>query len=231
MKKYMFLWLLVPVLVSAQNRQVIETSSGEDLTQKISSQFQYLFPEFTNGDVYFEGLPKGTGKLNYNMLLGEMQFLENGQVLALANVKDVMVVNIGNRKFYPFNGNEFTEELMSTGKVKLRVRRKGNVAQHSKKGAYGAPSSTSSITSFSSINSDSRQYNLTVAENVLATLENFYYLVGTNNKYTFIKNIKTFTKQFPAHSAQIETFAKENNIRLNDEEDLKALLGFCSKLN
>jgi len=232
MKKFLFLWLMIPVWVSAQNRQVVETTTGEDLTQIVSTQFQYLFPEFTNGEVYFAGLPKGSGKLNYNMLLGEMQFMENGQVLALANVKDVMMVNINNRKFYPFNnGNEFTEELKSIGKVQLRVRRKGNAVQHSKKGAYGGSSATSSITSYSSISSDSRQYNLTVAEKVLITLDNFYYLVGVNNKHTLIKNIKSFTKLFPAHSVQIETFAKEHNIKLNNEEDLKALLEFCGKLN
>jgi len=232
MKKFLFLWLLIPVWVSAQNRQIVEATAGEDLTQVVSTQFQYVFPEFTGGDVFYAGMPKVSGILNYNTLLGEMQFLDqNGQVLSLANVKDVTMVNIGNRRFFPFKGNEFTEELMSTGKVQLRVKRSGNAAQHSKKGAYGTTSATSSITSYSSISSDSRQYNLTVAENVLVTLNNFYYLVELNNKHILIKNITAFTKMFPTHRAEIEAFAKENNIRLNNGDDLKALLEFCGKLN
>ena len=224
--------LLIPVWVSAQNRQIVEAASGEDLTKIVSAQFQFLFPEFTDGDVFFAGSPKGSGKLNYNMLLGEMQFMEKDRVLALANVKDVTVVNIDNRKFYPFSGGkEFTEEIMTADKVKLHVRRKGNATQHSKKGAYGTSSSTSSITSYSSLYSDNQQYNLAVVENTLITLNNFYYLVGSNNKYVLIKNSKAFTKLFPAYRAQIDAFVKEHKTRFNNEADLKALLDYCSKLN
>jgi len=229
MKRYIISLLLVPVWVSAQNKQIVVAASGEDLSQKASAQIQFLFPEFTNGDVYYNGY-KGNGKLNYNMLLGEMQFLENNQVLALANVKDVMVVNINNRKFYPFNDKEFTEELISTGNYQLLVRRKGNAAQYSKKGAYGTTSSTSSIISYSSITSDGRQFDLNVIEEVLISLNCFYYLVGTNGKHVLIKNIKTFTKQFPVYRTQIEEFVKDNRTRFDQEDDLKALLKFCSKL-
>ena len=229
MKKYIFLLLLHPFWVSAQNRQLVEADSGDDLSQKVSTHIQFLFSEFTNGVVYLKGY-KSSAKLNYNMLLGEMQFLENGQVLSLANLSDVIMVNINNRRFYPFNNSEFAEELMSTGKYQLRVRRKGNVGQHSKKGAYGMDSATSSITSYSSMSSQNQQYELTVSEKVLVSLNYFYYLVGTNGKYTLIKNAKTFTKQFSAYRTQIETFVKENKIRFNNEDDLKALLDFCSKL-
>jgi len=231
MKKYIFLLLLLPGWVSAQNRQVVEAASGEDLSKIVSGHMQFLFPEFTNGEVYYMGLPKGSGMLNYNMLLGEMQFIENGQVLSLANVKDVVLVNINNRKFYRFNDKEFTEELLSTDKYQLRVRRKGNAAPHSKKGAYGMDSSTSSITSYSSILGDSRQYDLTVEGKVLISLNNYYYLVGTNGKHTLIKNAKTFTKPYTAHRAQIEAFIKEHNTQFNNEEDLKNLLAYCSKLS
>jgi len=230
MKIHILLLLLIPTWISAQNKEIVETASGEDLTTKVSTQIQYLFPEFTNGDVFYQGY-KGSGILNYNMLLGEMQFLENNQVLSLANVKNVIVVQINNRRFYPFKDNEFAEELLSTGLVQLRVRYKGNVAQHSKKGAYGTSSSTSSITSFSSINSDNRQYNLSVREDVIVTVNYFYYLVGTNSKYTLITNEKSFIKQFPAYRAQIQAFVKEHKIKFNNKEDLKALLKYCGELN
>jgi len=229
MKRHIILLLLLPIWAAAQNRLVVEATSGEDLSNKVSTQMQFLFPEFTNGEVFYRG-NKGSGKMNYNMLLGEMQFLENNQVQTLANVKDVVVVNIDNRRFYPFNDKEFTEELMVAGVYRLRVRRKGNVASHAKKGAYGTMTSTSSITSYSSISGDNRMYDLTVKEQVLISLNSFYYLVGTNGKHVQIKNIKTFTKQFSAHRAQIEAFAKEHNIQFDNEDNLRTLLDFCSKL-
>ena len=226
----MFLLLQFSGWVSAQDRQIVEAASGEDLSKKVSTQMQYVFPEFTTGDVYFKGLPKSSGKLNYNMLLGEMQFVEKDQVMALANVKDVVLVNIGNRKFYPFNDKEFTEELLSTGNYQLRVKRKGSMAQHAKKGAYGGYSSTSAITSYSSIGADNRVYNLSVTENILVSVNYLYYLVGSNNKYTPIRNVKTFTKQFPKSKVRIETFVKEHNTQFDNGNDLIALLEYCSKL-
>jgi len=231
MKKCVIFLLLFPAWVSAQNKQLVEASSGEDLTRKVSTQIQFLFPEFTNGDVFYKG-NKGSGKLNYNMLLGEMQFLENNKVLSLANVNNVLAVNIANRRFYPYKDNEFVEELATTGDVHLRVRYKGNAVTHSKKGAYGSQSSTSSITSYNSIIGDNNnQYELTVTENVLVTVNYFYYLVGKNGKYTLITNVKTFTKLFPAYRAKIEDYVKERNTKFNNADDLKALLKFCSELS
>ena len=230
MKRCVFLlFVLIPLIVSAQKKEIVEAASGDDLTKMASVHMQYLFPEFSTGDVYYLGMPKGTGMLNYNMLTGEMQFMENGEVRALDNLKKVIVVTINNRKFYPFGEKEFVEELLSTPKGQLRVRRKGNVAQHSKKEAYGTSSSVSSTTSYSSINTEGQQYKLAVRENVMITLNYFYYLVGSNEKYVLIRNQKAFTKQFPEYKAQIETFVKEHHIDFNSEDDLKALLEYCSK--
>jgi hypothetical protein len=145
-------------------------------------------------------------------------------------VKNIIAVNINNRKFYPFNDKEFTEELLTTDDCRLRVRRMGTAVQHSKKGAYGSSSSTSSITSYNSINLDGQQYNLSVKEETLITLNTLYYLVGTNGKYILVRNIKPFVKQFSAYQMQIESFVKERNIRFDNENDLKALLEYCSRL-
>jgi hypothetical protein len=125
---------------------------------------------------------------------------------------------------------EFTEELFSTDKFQLRIRRKGNVAQFSKKGAFGTSSSSTSIASYSSLKSGSHTYDLTVSDQVLVSMKQFYYLVGTNGKYTLIKNVKTFTKHFPAYRAQIEGFVRGQNTRFDNSDDLKALLEYCSKL-
>ena len=220
---------MLPVLVSAQNKQIVEAKYGEDLSIKVSNQMQYLFPEFTNGDVYYNGY-NGKGRLNYNMLLGEMQFIENDQIMTLTNTKNVIVLNIDNRKFYPFNDKEFTEELLSTGKHQLRVRRKATASPHSKKGAYGTESSISSSSNVSYSTLHSGMYNLDVEEKLVISLNYYYYLVGKNGKYALIKNIKPFTKQFPAFRAQIKEFVNENRTRFNNEDDLKALLEFCSKL-
>jgi len=232
MKKYLILlFLFIPICAFAQKRKVVEAASGEDVSKKVSTQFQYLFPEFTDGDVFFNGMPRSSGKLNYNMLIGEIHFIDNNkQILALANVNNVIYVKIENRKFYPFKNNEFTEELMTTPRCQLTVRYTGKVAQHGKKVAYGGSSATSSVTSYSSVAGANRQYELSVIEDVLVTVDSYYYFLTKNGRYTIIRNVKAFTKLFPEHKAIIETFAKENKIRFNNKEELITLLEYCSKL-
>ena len=222
MKKYLLLSMLIlPSWLFAQDRQIVEATNGEDLSGRVSTRIQYLFPEFTDGEVYFLKSPKAGGKLNYNVLIGEMQFLNEGEVMTF-DVKDVVMVTVADRRFFPYKGSEFAEELLSTDKSQLRIRRKGNMAPYAKKGAYGISSSTSSITSYSSVDGgNGQQYNLSMANDILITVRYFYYLVGANGKYTQITNVKTFTKQFPAHRTQIETFVKAHNIHFDKEDDLK----------
>ncbi len=223
--------ILVPYCVNAQNREVVQAVSGEDLAKKVSYHIQYLFPEFTDGNVYYTGQPRGAGKMNYNMLLGEMQFIDTDRtVYSLSNVQDVIMVTIDNHKFYPFNDKEFVEELLTTDKIQLQVRRKGKTIPRSKEGAYGIQTSTSSVTTYNSVNLNDQTHQLTVKENVMITVDNFYYLVSVNNKRILVKNQKTFTKLFPLNKAQIETYIKEHNIRFDDENDLKNLVEYCSKL-
>ena len=231
MKKYIVLLLLMPVIfrANAQEREIIEAVSGEDLNKRVKQHMQYLFPEFSDGFVYLKGM-RSAGKLNYNMLVGEMQFIDNeNQVLAL-NTDDVQMVNIDNRKFYPFNKMEFVEELLVAGNLQLQIRRKGNVASHSKKGAYGMSSSTSAITSYNSIQGADRTHNLSVIENVMISLNKFYYLVIDNKRF-LIKNQKTFTKQFSQHKTQIEAFVNDQNISFDNEDDLITLVKYCNTLN
>ena len=233
MKTYLVLLMLFCsswLFAQNQNSQIVESVTNEDMSSRISTQMRFIFPEFTDGLVFFHTSSFSSGKLNYNMLVGEMQFLNNEEVLAL-NARDIAAVNINNRQFFPFKGNEFTEELLSTDKFNLRVRRKGNVAPYAKKGAYGTSSSTSSITSYTSMSGDGRMYDLAVAEDIIVSVRYYYYLVGNNGKYIQISNVRTFTRQFPAFRKQIEEYVKENKLRFDNAEDLKHLLEYCSGLS
>jgi hypothetical protein len=232
MKKYIIILLLFPVLASAQKSEIVSAISGENLNEAVSASMQYVFPEFSAANVIFKNSPKAATMMNYNMLLGEMHFMKNDEVLALSDLNNVSVVVINNRRFYPFNSTEFTEEIQSTDDVKLRVRRKGNVAQHSKEGAYGMQQSASSITSYSSIeNSDGGgRTNLNVKANVLISIRKFYYLVGHNGKYVQIRNQKSFMNQFPGNKSKIELFVKEHKTNFNKEDDLIELFEYCITL-
>ena len=234
MKRYIIILLsLFPFAgwVAAQDKQVIETSSGENLAEKVLPQVQYIFPEFTTGDVYFLDDSKGSAMLNYNRLIGEMQFLEGNNVMAIDEVKKIIFVDINHRKFYPLNRNEFTEELLTTRTYALHVLHRAYATPHSKKGGYGTSSSAAAITTYNAISGSNKMHDLTVTENVLITLHQKYYLVGAKGRHILIKNSRTFTKLFPNHREQIETFVMDNDLWFHKEEDLKKILEYCNNLS
>lgn len=228
-----------------QQRQIVKSVSDDDeFFKQFSYQMIYLFSKFTYGYVYYKGLRKSAGKLNYNILLGEMQFEENEQLLAMDNLNDVLFVEINDRKFYHFQGDEFVEEIFSTGKYKLQLRYRGKLATYGKETGYGGISPGASVATASSINLrkfSNYEYgypsagNLTgipeQKEDLIISIDYFYYLVSLNGRYNLIKNINTFKKHFPKYKTQIEFYMKEHRVRFNNREDLIQLLEYCDQLS
>ena len=232
MKKLIILFFLFPMFISAQDKVILDVASGEDLSNRVSSGMQYVFPEFTNGVVYFENGRKSGSMLNYNMLLGEMQFVDKEVVMSLLTLKDIQMIIIDNRKFIPYNESEFCEELITARDVRLCVRRNARSIERSKVGAYGTATATGSSTSYNSLVGNSntgKQYDLTVQSKVLVSTNTTYYLMD-KGKYYQIKNQKSFTKLFPVNSAKIEAYVKEHNTNFKNEDDLEALFAYCSNL-
>jgi hypothetical protein len=47
--------------------------------------YQYLFPDFVEGRVLHRDNTTFRGKLNYNMKLNELQFIQNNDILSIIN--------------------------------------------------------------------------------------------------------------------------------------------------
>ena len=234
MKKFFLLLFLLPAMVAAQEKIVVNLSSGEQLYDKVTFEMQYVLPEFKEGLVYFKDGRRIKSMLNYNVLLGEMHFIdERENILALGSLKDILVVVIDSKRFFPFKDAEFCEELLVKEDARLCVRRIGNVAEYSKMGAYGMNQSLASIQTFNTVVSDnSRIHKTKWMGEVRLSVDTIYYAMNKKGKYTQIKNLKSITKLFSGsgNSAKIEAFVKENNTDFTIKDDLVALVEFCSNL-
>ena len=231
MKRVFFLYLFVHISgwAMSQDIELVATTSNENLTKKVSNNMQYLLPDFVDGTVYYLNTQTGKGKMNYNTVLGEMQFMTSDQqVMSLDNVSGVKEVIIGDRKFYPVKGDEFAE-VLDYGNIQLLVKKKCQFTPHGKKTAYGGYSATSSITNYSGTNSSTRYLDLSTDELVMAKVDIVYYLIS-NNKRTAVKSMQVIYKQFPKNKVEIEKFVKANNIKLTDEDGMKSLVKYCSTL-
>ncbi|MDR1153764.1 MAG: hypothetical protein LBL04_03560 [Bacteroidales bacterium] len=224
--------LIIPVVLFLCSGSMFAQQQQIVAQEEVPVSIQYLFPEFTAGRVLYKNGASAEGKLNYNMLLEEMMFVDDAnRQMVMDNVKEVNMVTIAGRRFYPYGTQKFAEELTG-GAVKLRVLRKGSMVKHSKEAGYGSSSATSAIDSYSSISGAANQKTeLTEKGNVLVTVSKIYYLVPVSGKYTAIRNQKTFIRQFPSFQTEIENFVQDQSIDFTNQTDLISLLAYCNDLS
>src|SRR5204863_6297916 len=141
----------------------------------------YRFPNFTYGKVYFINSDSAKGKLNYNMLIRKMQFIDKrGDTLVLSGNNPIRLVAIDTTIFY-CNGEECVELLAGYPPAELAVAYKLKLADEQKVGAYGLPSSTQTIENTSSFVENN--YRLLVGKDLVFTKDTRYYFIDANKNF------------------------------------------------
>jgi hypothetical protein len=208
-------------MLLAQKREAVQLSDRyNDVSQIMSSKTQYLLPEFTDGMVMFKNGEHASAKLNYNMLLEQMQFIgEDNSIMAIANLDDVQYVNISKRIFIKYK-SVFVEVLQG-GEVQLGVARKLRIVDHRKDGGYGGTTSLMKVENVSTMDGAPADH-LTGTEELVFEESRIYYLIKDFKPR--VANKKAFTKAFPTCKDEI---TRQKNTDYSKEEQLRALMVLC----
>lgn len=211
----------------AQYTDKIVVKAGQDFMESLSKQI-YYYPQFVEGTVvYKDGMASGAA-LNYNMLIGEMQFIDpKHDTLSLANEQTVQYVTIAKDSFFYDKG--FLALVTSNPTIKLAIRQRIKVIDKQKIGAYDQPSSTGSIDSYNSVQSGNRMYKLDIREDIVLAKETSLYL-GDKFNHFVIANKKNSIKFSSNKQSEVEKYIRENNIDFNKKEDMIKLIGFLQDL-
>ena len=226
------LWALSISYEAHSQQSIKKIESGKDLEDFTTLGQQYLFAEFEEGTVLKKDGSYARGKMNYNLVVGEMQFIDpqKEEVLALAEITNVAAVSILGRFFVPFSSKGEFLEILTDGTGSLGVKRRTVARPYGKEGAYGTINTSSSIESIQTVTSDGKPETISVSDYKLITSQSLYYLL-TNGKSKLILNKKTILNAYPKSThSQIELFITEGNIDLRKEDDLIALIDFCNQL-
>ncbi len=226
MKKYLSLLLVLSALqtfsVSAQSHEKKTIKAGENLADYV----YYLFPSFTNGTVKMKHGGASTAKLNFNMLLCHMQFLnEHGDTLDIADPLEIDSVIINDKCFFYKKG--YYEILDYSGSSKLAVLREVTY-DPVKIGAKGLPSRGGSIDSYTTIRDDNESKQLVLNQDVDVILMSTYYLMNSKDEM-FIASKSSFVTVFDKNKETVEGYIKSTKTNYNKEADLKKLFDLCSK--
>src|SRR5687767_513412 len=87
----------------AQKRVTYNSLSTAE--ESIPLGFRYRFENFLVGQVHYKDGNGGVGRLNYNLLVQEIHFInDKGDTMALDNLETVRLITIGNDSFYFYKG-------------------------------------------------------------------------------------------------------------------------------
>ncbi|HHU96714.1 MAG: hypothetical protein QM237_02520 [Bacteroidota bacterium] len=211
--KYKSLFLLLLITVSLHAQEEIRIS-------------HYLFPDFQPGVVLMKNGTRNNAKLNYNTASEEMVFDENGVLLAISDVllPQIDTVFISNEKFIRVN-NKFMKIIIDEPKISLFVEHKCRIIPPGKPAGYGGTSQLSSTTSFSSILSGGRVYDLELPKDFKVEPYSVFW-VNRNGKLQSFSNIRQLKRIYRDKKKIIDNYLKENDVKITDEKSVRDTIVF-----
>ena len=199
--------------------------------QQEELEYGFLLPQFESGFVVFKNGMRSSASLNYSMLKQAMMFMDKENViLEFADPLSILVVIIGERRFFPVSSKGTFYEEIKTGNGFFYVNYKAFMASQGKEAAYGGYSQTSASTSLGSFeNNSSIRVKLKSSEKFSMKTENSYF-IKSGDKYKRIFSAKTLGKLFKGQTSKIEEFAKEQSIDFSKPDDIAKIVEYAFNL-
>ncbi|MFD2569351.1 hypothetical protein ACFSUS_01820 [Spirosoma soli] len=222
--------------ICAQTPQVIRVKGGTEGVKAIPLSERYRYDQFREGKVLYQNGTAAAAQLNYNVLLGEMQFISpNGDTLTLMDDPIVRLIGINGPTsqqdlfmYDPAKG--YMEIVADNNGLRLGVKQGLKTVKNEKRGGYDQSSGASAITNY--------QYNATgntsIAKldtkgDLLLIKDKTYFIIDQNNR-SYPVNKASVLKVFSKHREQVTAYLENEAIDFRQENDLKKLLKFCSEL-
>ena len=211
----------------AQDSTII-LKAGMSINESLSIKNLYEYSQFVYGKVFFKPGDSSSGRLNYNRLLDQMQFIDfKGDTLNIADPGTIKSIRINNDLFYYDEG--YVKLIKDSNTIKLAAKQTLRVVNKEKTGAYNMPSSTSAIDSYGSYMSEGKMYKLVPREDIVLKKQTQYYF-GDKFNHFILANKKNLLRLYSKQNVSLNAYLKENNVDFTSQEDLEKLLQYLANL-
>lgn len=213
----------------AQTGKPIRVKAGDDVAQAYSPHGFYRFPQFSKATLFFNnGAQSNTALFNYNVLSGNMQFLNNKDTLDLGGLASLDSV-VFEKNVYAYK-NGFYEVVGSIDSVKL-LKKILIRTQLENIGAYGIPNSTASIVNMRTFTSTLGVYNLVINQDILLTENITWFFVKGNNEMVKASKSNLLKLLSSERQKAVEMYLGKNKTSFEKEADLKKLIDALAVIN
>jgi len=216
-----------PAALQAQQTAIVyKVKPGERVDaalQKANALYQY--PQFQEAQVTLKNRSSGTVLMNYNRLLGDMQFINGkGDTLALDKGNDVAAISIGKDTFFYAEGYL---KLLDDPRVRIEKKKVLRIAYRERIGGKGEVSQGSTM--YTSMYSSYGVKDLVASEALTFSDLTTYYIGDRYNNFKPL-NRKNLRNYYSKQVKQIDAYLKENPVNFFDEADVQRLVLFLKTL-
>lgn len=222
----MFFLCLFTIESNGQKKKTFKINPGEKITDAIPQKEIYTYAEFTEGTVYLRENKYSKAKLNYNSLLGEMEFInETGDTLSIADENTVSSIVIKTDTFYYDKG--YLKLVANFAEVKLANMQYFSFTNRQRIGGFGEVSDAS-ISTYDAVSSGNYLKAL-VAKEILTLTKYSVFYIGDRFNHFKIANKNNLLEMYNKKEDQVHKYLKEHKVDFSKEEDLKIMLSFLKE--
>ena len=203
---------------------IITIKAGEDAA--VLYKHIYKYPVFSPGTVYFNDGTMARSKMNYNLLLETIQFInEKGDTLSISDEGTIKYLTLGLDTFFFQDG--YLELISTYSKLELAAKEKIKFLNEKNIGAYGISTATHTIDNYNTLRAFDT-YVLKLNKDLIYSKETKYFF---NKGDAFIlANKKNILKAFGGKKKQVEQYLEQQNPDFEKEEDLQKLFTYLANL-
>ena len=208
----------------AQNKRQMETTN-DNIDASIPDSVKYQYPAFVDGHVAFRDNIGTDAMLNYNLLSGEMHFINGRDTLAMANELNIRNITINQDTFY-FD-KVYLQRVIGSAIASLAKNSRINLEDIRKASGYGNYTSLGAVSHYNSVSNSTHTQYLS-ADRKLTFVTRVSYYIG--DKYNhFLPATKKNVLNVFGNKKELESYITGNKIDFTKEDDLKKLINYISQ--
>lgn len=218
--------LILNISLSAQKNELVTVKAGTRVIDYFPLKERYRYPEFISGKVLFKDGIYSNTRLNYNFLMGEMEFIQARDTLSILNKKNIRLIVIAQDTFYYDNG--YLEQITG-GQFKVALKEYIKLKEVLSKDSYGTSSSGSATNSYGMLPVDGNFYKLAANKDmVFQRIQEYYFATASGGFIQFSR--KNVLRQFPQKEGAIKVYLKSNKVDFSSRDDLLRFADFLRGL-
>lgn len=197
------------VIAKAQDTKIYIVNPGQTIQDVIPDTIRYSYPEFRMGNVLFPRNEVATAMVNYNLMLGEMQFIDpKGDTLFIGDPEKFDRIAIGADTFFYNRG--YLKQLAYKSKVRLLQKQTIRMASRTTLGVFDQPAQGAAST-YSSFIGNTHDVTLRTNQKITFKKETYYFLMD-RNQMLYPLSLKNLQLLFPKDRKLLETSFQGRNI-------------------